>query len=107
MPVSPGVKRLEILHPSLESINRDSGLIKVEESTIDDHCLSVGVINCTGIAIINTNTIISIIHAYLVSYLSGKPGSWLPSGLTRVVDLVLEVPPMRNVPMSGSGVQER
>ena len=41
-------------------------------------------------------------YIYFVSYLSGKPGSWLPSGLMWVVVF----PPMRYVPWSESGVHE-
>ena len=42
-------------------------------------------------------------YIYFVSYLSGKPGSWLPSGLMWVVVF----PPMRYVPWSESGVHEK
>ena len=54
VPVSPGVERLEILHPALESIYWGSG--HGEPSPSDDHCLGVGVLNGTGMALINTIT---------------------------------------------------
>ena len=114
MPVSPGVKRLEILHPSQESINGDSGHGVV--TTSDDHCLVFGVLNSAGSTVINpiTRQINNLIPSYIVrctysiSYLRLKPGSCLPSVLIRevVLQLSLSRPPMRYVPMSGSGVHE-
>ena len=42
-------------------------------------------------------------QSYYVSYLSWKPGSCVPSGLTRVVVLLLVKPPIRYVPMPVPG----
>ena len=54
VPVSPDVERLEILHPICSVVHWDN--VRVGISASDDHCLGVGVLNGTGMALINTIT---------------------------------------------------
>ena len=62
MIVSPCVKRLEILHPALESIHGNSG--HGVPSSSDDHCLGVRILYCTGTSVMITITNIIIIIAH-------------------------------------------
>ena len=50
----------------------------------------------TGPAVINIVKTAQRLTFYVVSYLRSKPGSWVPSGLTRVVVLLISLvhPPM-------------
>ena len=88
---SAHIKRLEILHPALESIYWHCGPGVTASS--DDHCLGVGIIYCTGtsVTITNMNRFWSsgIFFTYPVLYFRLKPGSWLPSGLIRDVVFLL------------------
>ena len=54
MTASAIIKRLEILHPALESIDGDSG--HGESSTSDDNCLGVRILYCTGTTAIDIIT---------------------------------------------------
>ena len=82
---SSNVETREILLPSLDIVYGHSGA--GARTTRDDHCVSVR--DSAGMAVINL--IITSLHfnTYRVSYLSWKPGSWVPSGLIRVVVLSL------------------
>ena len=92
---SSNVETREILLPSLDIVYGHSGA--GARTPRDDHCVSVR--DSAGMAVINNINIgIAVIYlirtsmhfnTYRVSYLSWKPGSWVPSGLIRVVVLSL------------------
>ena len=88
--VSPGVETWEILLPSMDTVHGHCS--EGVATTGDHHCVSVRVRDGTGFTVINnvTNLIILTINltafrTYYVEFLSGKPGSWVPSGVIRVV----------------------
>ena len=90
MGVPPSDERREILQPSLLPVPDNSGL--GGPTTSDHNCVCDGVRDGAGLAVINNqcykhNTnLTTAFNTYNASYLSGKPGSWLPSFLINVVD---------------------
>ena len=96
MEFSPGVETWEILLPSLYSVH--GHLSFGPATTCDYHCVSVRVRDATGFTVISKlNINLTAFNTYLVSYFSIKPGSWVPSGVIRVVVVLLSLkgPPMR------------
>ena len=60
MKVSPGVEGLEVLHPALETVHWHCG--HGVNTTSDDKCLSIGVLNGACHPVINITTIRVVIH---------------------------------------------
>ena len=97
--VSPYVETREIFLPSLDTVHGhcDHGV----DTTRDHYGVSVWIRDGAGCTEINTVKNLKkqphsiAFNSYYVSYLSGKPGSWVPSGVTSVVVLLLSLPPMR------------
>ena len=89
MVFSPGVETREILLPSLDTVH--GHCVAGVPTTRYHHCVSVRVRDGAGIAVkkqcykLNINP--TAFNTYYVSYLSEKPGSWVPSGFIRVVVL--------------------
>ena len=88
----PSDERGEILQPSLLAVPDYSG--QGVETTRDHYCVRDGIRDGASSTVMNIVTNISndnltAINTYTVVYLSGKPGSWLPSLFTNVVVLSL------------------
>ena len=83
MITSLNVETREILLPSLYTVHGHIGV----ETTRDHHCVRVGVRNGAGRALINKLIIIlTAFNTYpVILYFNRKPGSWVLSGLIRVV----------------------
>ena len=107
----PSDERREVSHPSLLPVSDHSFLTT---TTSDHYCVSNGVRDGAGLAVINNvirkhNDNLTAFSTYLVEYLRVKPGLAVPSDVTKVVVNFCprDSPPMRYVPLVPLlGVQE-
>ena len=93
MLLSPVVERREILLPSLDIVH--GHFVSGFDPTSYDHVVTVDLVrDSAGFAVINNDNNLNtftLFNTDYVSYLSGKPGSCVPSGFTRVVVLKLSL----------------
>ena len=93
MPLSPNVETREVLLPSPDTVHGHCGEA-VTVTTHDHHSVRVGVRDGAGITVRNNVTnlimysLLTALNTYRASCLRGKPGSCVPSGVTRVVVLL-------------------
>ena len=97
MVVPPSYEGREVLQPSVLTIPGHS--VRGVPTPRYHHCASDGVSYGTAVSVIyNVTNLIITLNTYKVLYLSGKPISWVPLGLIRVVELMVPKvgpPPMR------------